>query len=126
MKKIFLISFFICTVVFKVNAVDVSLYQDIKDNGTKTDKLAIEWYIKGLWSGYFWYPINHKVIGKGKKFEKNNPSLYCVPADGKIKGKAQEFIDAEILYQKQNNELYDDDSLEIILAQYLNRTFPCK
>ena len=126
MKKLILVFFFIFLTVPKANALDVGAYQDIKENGNDKDKLALEYYLKGLWQGYFWYHVTHEVVGKGKEFGKNNPSVFCPSPDNEIKGKAEEFIDSEILYQKQNNKLHDSDTLEVILAEYLNRTFPCK
>ena len=126
MKKLILVFFFIFLTVPKANALDVGAYQDIKENGNDKDKLALDYYLKGLWQGYFWFHINHKFYGEKKEFSKTNPTIFCFPKSGKIEGMVEDFIEAEILYQKQNNELYEDDSIEIILSQYLNRTFPCK
>ena len=51
MKKLFLVFFFIFLTVSKANALDVGAYQDIKENGNDKDKLALDYYLKGLWKG---------------------------------------------------------------------------
>ena len=59
-------------------------------------------------------------------FDKNNPTVFCFPENGKIIGTGIEFIDAEILHQKQQDTFFENFTVEIMMLQYLNRTFPCK
>jgi len=125
MKKFLYILLFTLFLGVSGKALEVKTYLEQR-NGSSEQQSYLKVYVTGLWQGYFWYRVNHKVVGKGKEFGKNNPTVFCPPPDGKIRGEPLEFIDAEILYQKQQGTLDETFLIEIILGQYLNRTFPCE
>lgn len=95
-------------------------------NGSKMQVEALKTYVQGVWQGIFWFHINHEFLGGKKRFNKENPTVFCFPENGKIIGTGMEFIDAEILYQKQQDLFFDSFNVETMMLQYLNRTFPCK
>lgn len=124
MKKI--LGIVILSLLFSGNAYALTAKKYLEHrNGSKMQVEALKTYVQGVWQGIFWFHINHGVMG-GEAFDKNNPTVFCFPENGKIIGTGIEFIDAEILHQKQQDTFFENFTVEIMMLQYLNRTFPCK
>ena len=99
----------------------VDLYEKYKSSNNEDIRDAAESYINGVGKGIFWTNIMVQVKNGKEK------GLYCQPDELALHAENYlDFVEREIKFQKEKNDLSKDDNIELLLIMHLMRIFPCK
>jgi hypothetical protein len=100
-------------------AMDVKEYLHTRQNGSNADQKSLDIYILGVGTGFFWsYVISSTA---------EEDTMFCPPKNfGPTAYDYRSFIDAEIVYFKSKNLPYENFGIELFMANYLIRIYPCK